>query len=90
MKIFDNNKEIAGFGTVGDKQVIWFTTGTGLVGIVLTTTTDGERVAYIGPADGAIEESDVETIVSWGGRIPLYCAEKIVSHLRGGGHPSWR
>ena len=63
-------------------QVLWFTSGKGLVGIVEATQDDGEHGYWIAPCDGFNEVIDANLVAVQGARFP----EVAGLALFGGGH----
>ena len=51
-------------------NVMWFSSGKGLVGIVHATQDDGEQGYWIAPADGFNEVIDANLVAAHGARFP--------------------
>ena len=51
-------------------NVLWFSSGKGLVGIVRATQDDGETGFWIAPADGFNEVIDANLVAAHGARFP--------------------
>ena len=51
-------------------QVIWFSSGKGLIGIVAATQDDGEQGFWIAPCDGFNEVIDANLVAAHGVRFP--------------------
>ena len=51
-------------------NVLWFSSGKGLVGIVRATQDDGEQGYWIAPADGFNEVIDANMVAAHGARFP--------------------
>lgn len=52
------------------KNVLWFSSGKGLVGIVRATQDDGEQGYWIAPADGFNEVIDANMVAAHGAKFP--------------------
>jgi len=61
-------------------EVIWFSTGSGTMGIVLSDN-GHDKKAYIGQVYGIIEEQDIKDVMENGAKISLEQAQSIVKHL---------
>ena len=65
-------------------ESLWFTSTTGVVGIVVgEDDITKKRKAYIGLASGIDQKADTEHIAKQGGRFSLDAAKKLV-YLLGG------
>ena len=51
-------------------NVMWFSSGKGLVGIVYATQDDGDQGYWIAPADGFNEVIDANMVAAHGARFP--------------------
>ena len=64
-------------------EVIWISTLTGQLGIVLTENMVGEKKARIGMVKGVDQKADIEHIMEFGGKINASDALNISNHLNG-------
>lgn len=62
---------------------LWFTTLDGCIGIiVIEEDVTGDRKAYIGPASGKDEKTDMEKVLAWGNKFSIDTAERILHFLK--------
>ena len=63
-------------------NVDWINSSNGCIGIVLYENEYGEKYAYVKQVTGQDEATDVNDVISWGGKIHAHQAERIAKFLK--------